>query len=164
MIGEGLDSARVDVESSEVAFTAVTESGDAPAEVHLQPDAVVPDGEYDVSLEVVSGRDETPIDAHVSVAVHLSDHPERAIHYRNGEPITRDASTRYGDVLEVDGGEKSVIQTYTDADGRASVDVDERPGVLERLGHWVRVQVPVGPIGSVALAGVGVVVGRRVVG
>ncbi|MFC6721056.1 hypothetical protein ACFQHN_26475 [Natrialbaceae archaeon GCM10025896] len=31
VIGEGLDSARVDVESSEVAFTAVTESGDAPA-------------------------------------------------------------------------------------------------------------------------------------
>lgn len=148
LAGEGLDSAKVDIRQTdggtEHDVTAITPGGEEVSNLHVVPAA--PNARSStMHVSVVSGPNEEALDRHVSVYIHYDRLSEDAIAYRNGnEPITRDASTSYGQLDEREGGEaKHVLKTYTDGSGEVDVEVNDSPTRLERALHWTRTLSPV---------------------
>ncbi|WP_123619590.1 hypothetical protein [Halorubrum sp. CSM-61] len=141
-ITSGLAGATVDRTGDELAIEARAESGESPSAVHLYPQTAMT-GETDtVAVEVVQADGETSLDRHASVYVHTTGLADDALLWRDDAPITRAGDTQYGEVLDRDDG-KRVVSTYTDADGRVTVDVRHDPNALERAQHWTAARSPV---------------------
>ncbi len=170
VIGEQLESARVETESETTSFTAIAPADETIGTLAIKPGATVQRESETFDISVVEGSDETPIGTHVSVAIHLDNYPKDAIAWRNDKPVTQSGETRWGKVDRPDGNEeKGVLRTYTDADGQATVELNTDPGRLERLSHWMAYTVPLPSVpflsifgsGSALIAGLAVVFTRR---
>lgn len=156
LAGDGLMSASVDVDESvgEMRVEGVAPAGDAPDQLHVFASALR-DAETDITVRVLEGPDETTVRNHVTVAIHHDHLTDEALLWRDsGEPITRDSSTKYGDVRQYDNG-KHVVWTYTDANGKLTYTVDKDPTFADKAKHKLAVLSPVKlPVGTVAPAAV----------
>jgi hypothetical protein len=54
------------------------------------------------------------------------------------EPITREGTTKFGELRDRD-VDKTIVSSYTDADGEAEVRVSHDPSTVERARHWIGV-------------------------
>jgi hypothetical protein len=81
----------------------------------------------------------------MGVVVHEAKWTTDSIVYRNGEPITVEGETRYGEIAQPDQNDESrrLIQTYTDADGVIDVSVNREPDLFDNIRHWIRVNSPI---------------------
>ncbi|RDZ49993.1 hypothetical protein C5C07_19715 [Haloferax sp. Atlit-4N] len=155
-VGDGLENGAVDVDSSgAVVFTAQAgQDGDLPNVVHVYDSglSVAPDSTR--TVRVVRGDDRESISRHVEVVYHTAALNDDALLYRgDSQPITRDASTRFGDVSA--SSSSTTISSWTDADGELTLSINNNPGAVDRLRHWVAVRtadIDIPFIGTVAVA------------
>jgi outer membrane protein assembly factor BamB len=142
--GNGLADADIQSDGSSLNVVGeVAGTEDVPGKVHVRPGAALSGTDHELDLSIVHGADQTEIRSNVLVYVHLDNHPENALHYRNGEPITWDGETRFGEVMDRggDNSDKAVLVTYTDSSGDVSLSVNQDPGPLDRASHWTSVQI-----------------------
>lgn len=170
VVGEQLESARVETDRGTTEFTAVAPGDDSISSLAIKPGETVKTASHTFEIAVVEGSDETTTDSHVSVAVHMDRYSEETIAWRNGEPIVQSGGTRWGEVQRPDDdAEKGVLRTYTDADGQATIELNSDPDRLDRLSHWIAYSVPTPSIpflsifgsGSALIAGIAVAFTRR---
>lgn len=159
LAGDALTDASVTVNGDDTEIVAtIPGSADSPGEIHVHPDGVMAGSENTLDLSVVRGADREPVNDNIGIVVHLESHTDDALHRTNENPITWDGDTRFGEVQDrgdVD-SDKHVIRTYTDADGQATIEINEDPDQLDRLGHWWSVRMinlPIISIGFGELAG-----------
>jgi hypothetical protein len=141
-ITSGLAGATVDRSGDELAIEARAESGDSPSAVHVYPQTAMSGDTETLSVDVVQADGATSLDRHASVYVHTTGLGDDALLWRGDAPITRAGDTQYGEVLDRGDG-KHVVSTYTDADGRVTVDVYHEPNALERAQHWTAARSPI---------------------
>ena len=99
IVGDGLASSRVSVDDSDVELTAQLGANDrVPSVLHVHPQTVMRGSQNEIDVSVVRGDDEDTVREHVSLNVHLTDLDDDALLWRDGDPITRDGQTRYGEV------------------------------------------------------------------
>lgn len=141
VIGEVLESARVETDGDTLDATAFISPDEIPGSVHIYPEGVLEGTTNEVNLQVVEGSDESHVQSHIETVVHFQQgYDDETIAWRSGEPIQRDAGTRFGEVTEretPDGDSKYVLRTFTEEDGSVTVRAIKQPGRLERLNHWV---------------------------
>lgn len=147
LAGEGLQSARVDIDDDEVRVDAIIPTGEgAPSQLHIHPipDALSGDN-HEFSISVVEGSSEQTVRSHVPVFVHLDDGlDEDALIWRGDDPITHDGDTRFG---EVDSREnKDVIVTWTDESGQVTLEIIEDPTLIDRAQHRIARILPSIPL------------------
>ncbi|ELZ96597.1 hypothetical protein [Haloferax sulfurifontis] len=154
-VGDGLESGAVDVDSSgAVSFTAqVGQGDDVPNVVHVYDSGLSVSSDSTRTVRVVRGDDRESVNRHVEVVYHTAALNDNALLYRgDSQPITRDASTRFG---EVSGSSSSTtISSWTDADGELSLRINNNPGTLDRVRHWIAVRtadINVPFVGTVAV-------------
>lgn len=137
-----LEGGDVDVGPGSIDVTAVAGADDVPGSVHVQPAAVLEGSAYDIDV-AVEYADGSEVRSHVETVVHFERgfFTEETITWRDGDPVTQDGSTRFGDV-QTRGDEKRVLYTYTDEFGAVTLAVDSEPGYLDRVQHWAAVRVP----------------------
>ncbi|WP_440767498.1 WD40 repeat domain-containing protein [Natronorubrum sp. DTA7] len=138
VVGSGLESARVDTDGDGVRIEAlIGTNDDVPGELHLKPDGVLDGTDHTLDVAVLKGDDERQIQNHVAVYVHLDNYGKDTIASVNGDSITQDGDTRWGEVDFRDDDEKGVLITITDENGVAEIEIDQSPGRLDRFWHWV---------------------------
>lgn len=138
LVGEKLQNAEISTDDriGETRVVAETPRNTDISELHLQiREAMVGD---DLEVRIVKGSDQKAIQQHVRLTIHerLNDN---AILWRNEAPITRDGSTRYGEVSERQDGDKHLIRSYTTERGQATISINRDPGLLEQARHRVGV-------------------------
>lgn len=140
VVSGDLESARVDGGES-VDVTAVVGDDVPPGEVHLQPGGVLEGVDYEIGLEVVRGYDESEVRSNIAVAVHFDEYPDDALAWRDGAAVTRDGSTRFGEVRERDS--RHILYTFTDERGSVALEIEGDPGLLDEFWHWADYSLPV---------------------
>ena len=141
-ITSGLAGATVDRSVDELAIDARAEAGETPSAVHVSPQTAMRGDTETIAVDVVQADGETSLDRHASVYVHTTGLGDDALLWRGDAPITRAGDTQYGEVLDRGDG-KRVVSTYTDANGRVTVDVRHDPNALERAQHWTAARSPI---------------------
>lgn len=141
VVGERLDTARIDGDD-DPSIEAVADSGDTPGELHIHPGDTLRGSEHNIDVQVLQGSDEEQVRQHVQLFVHFDGGlGEKDLAWMDNSPITHDGDTRWGEVDHRDNG-KSVLVTYTDDRGTASVNVLEDAGIVDRTVHWMSYSVP----------------------
>lgn len=141
VVGEGLDTARVDGDINPT-IEAVADAGNAPGELHIYPRDSLRGNVHTLDVHVLEGSDESQVRRNVQLYVHYDGGlGEHDISWVDGNPITHGGDTRWGEVNHRDNG-KSVLVTYTDDDGTATVTVNRDAGIVERLQHWMQYGIP----------------------
>ena len=141
--GDGFANVEVEGDESNLELSGVL-PGDAqaPGEIRLDPGDIQSGDDTSLSLAVLRGDSQTQVREHMRVVVNSPDHTDESIYYRfDGEPITAEGETRYGEIATSD--ENTRIQSYTDADGVISVSSNHAPGILDDVRHWVAVISPI---------------------
>lgn len=134
VVGAGLQNAEIvpDEQTSSTTVVAEAPANEDVNELHVKiRNAMVGD---DLRVRVVTGSDQSAYEGHVRLVVHekLRD---GAITWRNGQPITREGETKYGEVVERNGGDKHLIRSYTGDRGSATIEVNQDPGWLDNARH-----------------------------
>jgi len=141
--GDGFADVEVEGDTSNLELSGVL-PGDAqaPGEIRLDPGDVQSGTETSLSLAVLRGDSQTQVREHMGVVVNSPDHTDESIYYRfDGEPITAEAETRYGEVATSEDATR--VQSYTDSDGVISTTANHAPDILDDVRHWIAVNSPI---------------------
>ncbi|USZ78661.1 carboxypeptidase regulatory-like domain-containing protein (plasmid) [Halorussus vallis] len=134
LTGDTFQDGSIDVESNGQSVSIVGQlpcEVDAPSSVHVYTESVQPSSTATTEIRLVRCGDHRELKRHVEVTVHGKALSENALVYRNGEPLTMDGSTRYGQYSISANG--TVYETYTDASGTLTLKVNNDPGYIDRL-------------------------------
>jgi hypothetical protein len=138
LAGDGLESGSISIDGNEAELVAQAPGGESPSTLDIRAEQLTVD-RMDVS--VVSGSDQRSVDQHVSLRVHANFGIEDALVLRQpGQPITADEQTRFGAFetrTSESGTEHQVVETYTEADGTATVQVQRNPSLLDRASYQI---------------------------
>lgn len=141
IVGEGLQSARLEDSGEEVSVTVVQTDGRTPiGNLHVHVEEEVSGGEI-VELAILH-PDDSNIQSEASVKLHTTI-DENTLLYRNDKkPIVHSGETYHGDVKVVTGspGDRParVIRTQTDSRGQLTVETIDDPSSWERMLHSIR--------------------------
>jgi hypothetical protein len=141
VVGDGFESGSVETTANgNVEIIGQVKQGqDPPSTTHVYLNALEDTRDSTVTVRVTQGPDRESINSHVAVMVHGKQATENALAYRSdSEPLTRDASTRFGRISQTTGG--TLIETYTDAGGSVTIRTINEPSISDRALHWVRVR------------------------
>ncbi|AUV84690.1 hypothetical protein C2R22_24490 (plasmid) [Salinigranum rubrum] len=139
VVGDGFDAGavRTTAQGDVEVIGQLNQDQDVPDRVQVYLSALDDSRDSEVTVRLTRGENRESINEHVYVTLHGKSLTDDALVYRNGDqPLTRDASTRFGRVGT--GGNGTVIETYTQADGSVSVRTINNPGSIDRLRHYVR--------------------------
>ncbi len=120
VVGEQLESARVETETGTTSVTAIVPGDGSISSLHIKPGATVKSKTHTYDIGVVKGTDETAVQSHIGVSVHLDTYPKDAIAWRNGKPIRQNGETRW---------DKSIVPKTT----RRKVYSERTPTPTDRL-------------------------------
>jgi len=142
LAGDGLESGSISVDGANAKVVAQAPGDNAPSSLDIHAEQLAVDS---MDVSVVMGTDQRSVDRHVSLRVWANFGVEDALVLRQpGEPITADEQTPFGAFetrTSESGSEHQVVETYTEADGTTTVQVQRnpssRPGELpdRNLGH-----------------------------
>lgn len=138
LAGDRLVDASVASGDGSTQVTAVVPADREISEVHIRNGEAL--DQNTVGVEVVQGANQERVSRFVTVQIHES-LSEDTLLYANGEPVTRDGETPFGEVYD---GER--IEIVTDDTGQAELSLVRDPGVIDRVQHWVSVQTTGLPI------------------
>lgn len=152
IVGERLESARVDTSDDGVAIDAIADRDDVPGEIHLHPEPVLGGDHHVLDFNVYQGSSEESVRSHVATFVHMDGgFEDGTLFYSNGNPATWDGDTRWGEVNERD--DKHIYVTFTDERGSLEASINEDPGIIDRISHRIDRLIPTIPvIGSIVPA------------
>lgn len=139
--GDGFTGADAEIQTTGglVVTGVVAQNADIPPRVHVYMSSLSTTSDSETTIRLTRGEQRSSINKNVEVLIHGQTVSDDALIYRNGdEPISREGTT-YGQLKETDNG--STILTYTDAQGEATVSVNNSPSNVERLQHWFRTTV-----------------------
>ena len=141
LAGDGLESASINIDGDSASIVAQAPGGESPSQIDIRAEQLSVD-ELDVSI--VSGENQRSVDRHVSVRVRAQFGAESLVWHPDA-PITADGDTVAGEWetrSDDDGSTHQVIDTYTDADGTTSIEVNRDPGIIDRVQHRFAVSSP----------------------
>ncbi|WP_157884858.1 hypothetical protein [Halorubrum aethiopicum] len=140
LAADGLESGSISVDGEDAELVAQAPGGESPTTLDIRAQQLDVD-RLDVS--VVSGANQQSVDRHVSLRVRANFDIEDALVLRQaGQPITADEETPYGAFetrTSEQGDEHQVVETYTEADGTATVQVNRDPGLLDRASYQIAI-------------------------
>jgi len=139
VVGDGFESGAVEMSNggTQIDVTAqVPADGDAPASMHLYAHALSMPPSTTMNIDVVRGDAQERIQRNVEVTAHLPAlTSENAVLYRGSDAMPREGEGRIADVVTTD--DETTITTVTDADGEVSIETNNNPGPLDRMGWWL---------------------------
>ncbi|NHN49977.1 PQQ-binding-like beta-propeller repeat protein [Halostella sp. JP-L12] len=142
LAGEGLRSARVEENGDRLTVSGVIPGGEnAPGKVVVEPQSVMQSGTDEIEVRVLRGEDRETVRSHMAVEIHTETFEDSALLWVNDNAFTHDGTTQYGAVDER-GDNKHVIQTRTNAQGVAVVEITRDPGYYDRARHWMDRTLP----------------------
>lgn len=139
--GDGLESASFDSDGESATIIAQAPGGESPSQIDIRAEQLRVDT---LDVSVVSGENQRSVDRHVSVRVRAQFGGESLVWHPDA-PITADGDTVAGEWEtreDEDGSSHQVIDTYTDADGTTTIEVNRDPGIIDRIQHRLAVSSP----------------------
>ncbi|WP_418280819.1 PQQ-binding-like beta-propeller repeat protein [Halorubrum sp. DTA98] len=133
LAGDGLESGSLDMSGDEVDIVAQAPGDESPSTLDIRAEQLRVDA---MNVNVVQGSDQRSVDRHVSLRVYANFDAENALVHRDaGQPITASEDTRYGmfETRKSDSGDThQLVETYTEADGTTTVQVNRNPSIFDR--------------------------------
>jgi len=150
--GDQVDDARVKVDSSgsKLDVTALVDPDSGTNEVHYHLEGAPQSADQSITARVVEGDSidtGTSLSRHVGAYLHGRQLADDAVVYRKGAsttdrsraPIPVDGRETTGGTVVDANGTGTVIQTYTSSNGDVTVDINNDPGLGERVAYRARV-------------------------
>lgn len=140
LAGSGLESGSISVDGAEAEVVAQAPGDQSPSSLDIRAQQLAVDS---MDVSVVQGADQRSVDRHVSLRVWANFGVEDALVLRqSGEPITANEETPYGAFqtrTSESGAEHQVVETYTEADGTTTVQVQRNPSLLDRASYQIAI-------------------------
>jgi len=140
LAGDGLESGSISVDGANAKVVAQAPGDNAPSSLDIHAEQLAVDS---MDVSVVMGTDQRSVDRHVSLRVWANFGVEDALVLRQpGEPITADEQTPFGAFetrTSESGSEHQVVETYTEADGTTTVQVQRNPSLLDRASYQIAI-------------------------
>lgn len=138
IVGSGLTDGEVTLDGDTTRLVAVSEDTDIN-EIHASVSELDRDLRGTIEVQAQRASDRQNINRHIQLTIHTRFASDSLV-YWEGEPVTDGPDTRFGEIRSEDS--KNLIYTYTQADGSATIHVNEEPGFVERQVFNLRVWLP----------------------
>lgn len=141
LVGNGLEAGSVHLDNGNQEVTVVAQVGQddpLPQNLHVHLEEVALGGDVETTVRVTRGDSGESVSGHVPLTIHHRQSREGVLIWRNGDPITEDG-TRHGEYSRE--GNQLTIRSYTDQGGTVTIRKINNPTYIQRLNHWLDVQL-----------------------
>lgn len=134
---DGLHEARIDIEdgASKISLVAISEPDDVPQRYAAYATGMDTPQDADVETRIVAGDAEQTVRKQVGVTLHSSRPSNGTLYYRNGDPVPAEEDHPMGRLRFQD--DQLVYESFTSDTGELALRVNQDPGFVERVRHWL---------------------------